>query len=424
MKRCFAGAWVLVIAMLFMAKTSRAEGESLPKICITLHEVTLNEIITGSKDTKYDGTELEIHVGDSVQTFSDVRIKGHGNSTWSNTKDKKPYQIQFAEKTDVLGLGRGKKWLLLANWFDVSHMRNALAFRLAKELNIPGTPDSTWVELYVDGQYEGLYLICEKVEIGEDRLELTSSYGVLVELDNMYGETADDPFFRSAGQQTYFVCKDAVNDESTEAFKRFEEKLNEFEALLFAEKQEWEKIEALIDVDSFINMYFLQEFVENVDVCCSSFFMYTDGEDDVIHLGPCWDFDGSLGNFPKERGELGGDPRLNYILRITRYRPKAEDWFRRMFCMTEFKDLAVEAYRSRIKPVLNSAAAMLDAFDTNTLRISAEKDMQRWQITEQTLKNRRPYQGYHGEVRYLKEWVAARTAYMNAIYSDVKNIRP
>ena len=71
-------------------------------------------------------------------------IKGRGNYTWEYY-DKKPYSLDLRQETDILGLGKASRWILLANAFDESHLKNKLVFEFSKNVGLEYSPDSQWV---------------------------------------------------------------------------------------------------------------------------------------------------------------------------------------------------------------------------------------------------------------------------------------
>lgn len=99
-----------------------------------------------------------------------TEIKGRGNSTWE-LFPKKPYRLKLDKKTDLFGMGKEKNWVLLANYIDESGMRNMLAGDVATRLNV-GKMDGTWVEVVMNGENLGLYMICEHVRLSEDRVDV------------------------------------------------------------------------------------------------------------------------------------------------------------------------------------------------------------------------------------------------------------
>ncbi len=101
-----------------------------------------------------------------------IDIKGRGNMTWQ-CSNKKPYHFKLEESSNLLNLGKGKHWVLLANYFDESLLRNKLGSDLALSLGLDAM-DSTWVELILNGKYVGNYQLCEQVRIATNRINITN----------------------------------------------------------------------------------------------------------------------------------------------------------------------------------------------------------------------------------------------------------
>ena len=106
--------------------------------------------------------------------FSDystkATIRGRGSSTWN--EEKKPYLLELSGATSVLGMKPAHKWVLLANAFDQSNLRNKIIYDYGRLLNMGFVTDSRYADLYINGDYRGLYLIAEKVECAENRLHI------------------------------------------------------------------------------------------------------------------------------------------------------------------------------------------------------------------------------------------------------------
>ena len=94
-----------------------------------------------------------------------------GNSSFEET-DKKSYLLKLSQKADLFGMGAAKKWILTANSFDDTLLRNAVAFSIAKMLRLDYTPDVQFVDVYANGRFLGNYLLSEKIEIGKNRINV------------------------------------------------------------------------------------------------------------------------------------------------------------------------------------------------------------------------------------------------------------
>lgn len=99
----------------------------------------------------------------------EIEIKGRGNTTWG--MPKKPYKIKLKKKSNILGMGKQKHWVLLANYSDESLMRNKLAYDLSGAMGMPQM-ESTWVDVVLNGEYVGNYQLCEQIRVGETRIDV------------------------------------------------------------------------------------------------------------------------------------------------------------------------------------------------------------------------------------------------------------
>lgn len=261
-----------------------------PRMNITLNGVGLDEINSSSKEIEYDGNKLDLYDGDNIKEFGEVQMKGRGNGTW--TQEKKPYQIKFSKKVDLFGMGKAKKWVLLANAMDVSNLRTAAAFYLEEMLDMKYRFQGKFVELYVNDEYEGLYYLTHAVEIGKNVVDLKNPMGILVELDNLYYVSEE---YYESGNGDHLVIKDVVSENNKEAaMQGFLRDFDELEKAILVKN--YERIDELIDVESFAQYYLLSEFSVNPDAYWTSFYMYKDGLNDKIHAGPGWDFDLAFAN--------------------------------------------------------------------------------------------------------------------------------
>ena len=268
----------------------------LPSMQIELNGVTLDEVHQ-DKDVKYDGTRVTVtDIANSKNNLyvEDATFKGRGNSSWA-CYEKKGYQLKFDKKTSVLGMAKAKKWVLLANASDDSMMRNQLAFHLADQLGMPYVPDSAYVDLWINGDYRGTYLVCEKVEIGSSRVDLKDPKGVLMEQDEAF-YADEDIWIQNDGTGRHFVLKESVTEDDQsviqEAVQEFDDALNEFMNYLSVTPDGDITLDALsqyINVDSFLQYYLVNEYILNRESVATSFYWYKDGDSDVLHLGPVWD---------------------------------------------------------------------------------------------------------------------------------------
>ena len=140
--------------------TVQVMQSDLPSVHIVLKDATLSDVHK-DKDEKFNNNSVYIMDPDGVYDLAvedSVEMKGRGNTTWKMF-DKKGYQIKFASKTSVMGMGKAKKWVLLANAGDDSMMRTMLTYRMAENLGMDYVTSFEYVDLWVSGEYLGTYIV-------------------------------------------------------------------------------------------------------------------------------------------------------------------------------------------------------------------------------------------------------------------------
>ena len=387
-----------------------SETSKLPVLKISLNGTTLDEIRSNSKDVKYEDNSLELSFNGEVFDFSDVQIKGRGNSTWSG--EKRPFQIKFSSKVDLLGFGLRKKYILLANAVDDSFVRNAAMFKMAEMIDEKYRCVGESVELYIDDDYQGLYYMTTKVEIGKAAVDLRDKYGIIMENDTLHRETEDCIY---TDFKECLLVKEAVFEDDevilADAVEDFMKDYNRLEVA--AKKGDFKKVNELIDVRSFAEYFIVSEFAVNPDAYNSSFNFYKDGKDDKIHAGPLWDYDYAFGNrnwswtsnenfysptetmirrevtLGKSREKVETGKLIYYLIEIPEFKAEVERVFRDKLSgrKTEF-----------LMKVLNEAAKV---------RVAAEKDAERWEKDKET---------FYKEVKYLLNWINERYDYFEKEY--------
>jgi hypothetical protein len=383
----------------------------VPILSIWLNGTTQEIIDSNDKTVKYPGNTVDVVTdGNVVMTQTDVEIKGRGNTTWGSPK--KPYQIKFDTKQDLFGLGKAKKWVLLANYLDASHLRNDLAFSLGNLIGLDYSSNGVYLDLYVDGEYRGLYYLTAKLEINEAAVDLDSSYGVVVENDTVH-VNGNDPTFRSATENSLIWLKDSGDKNySTEAFAEFEKLYNKFERDVY--EGNWTEINKDIDIDSFAKYYLLNEFAANQDTNHASFYMYRDGYSDVIHAGPVWDYDLAFCGL----GEFYGDAYQLWVYN-DRYNlpPITSKLITKLLDMPQFRQRVEEIYSSTVSSAINS---LIFSIDLKSYAISSAiaADTSYWSAKDSDFARRA---GSVENTARMKNWMIRRKAFIDYIYGNRVN---
>lgn len=237
-------------------------------------------------------------------------IRLRGNSTAD--MPKKPYRIKFEQKQSLFGLEKAKSWVLLAEYLDPSCLHNYAAMYLgAASDELSFTPTVHHVNLYLDGEYMGLYSLCEQVQVNAGRLDIETEitggmrelmdFNFLVRMDERAPEE-DQPYFYVASVGRYFQLKYPAPEDFTseKQFKRFMTQLenyyNDMAQAFNTRNTGW--IRKNIDTGSLIDHIIVDQIMGEKDHVWKSFYTYHNATDETmkgkISFGPIWDYDYSL----------------------------------------------------------------------------------------------------------------------------------
>ncbi|MBP5373022.1 MAG: CotH kinase family protein, partial [Clostridia bacterium] len=159
------------------------ERTNLPTMSVELLS-SMGNTISLSSVTRETYVDSEITLtnadGDYVLFSTDCEFKGRGNGSWE--AEKKGYKLKFAKKQGLFGRAANKHWVVLAcaNFDDQTMCRNLTAYEMAGQIlgGIEYVTNAVWIDFYVNGEYRGVYVLCEHVRVGDGRVVLTSQYGV------------------------------------------------------------------------------------------------------------------------------------------------------------------------------------------------------------------------------------------------------
>ena len=334
-----------------------------------------------------------------------VRLRG--NSTLEG--DKKPFRIKFDKKQSLFGLPKAKSWVLLANYFDKSNVRNYLAYLLANKLdNLYFQPSSIFVDVYFNNQYQGLYMLTEQMEEKEGRVDIAghmSEDGIdsfLLEADfraiDEYAGKAGTCYLEMLDYKMvlkYPDCDDyldalvdknstdpKVAEEANQTIEQYEKDLawiNNFLAIVRRRITSKVGYTDVIDVDSFIDYYLIEELFKNVDVGSTSQYYFVDQADETPKLkcGPVWDFDiagGAVGLIN------GASPAYQSYIDSGLWVRERDSFYKNLFADDYFRFKVIDRY-GKVKSILQSVCDEVDILRTY-LSKAQERNLQRWPFTQ------------------------------------------
>lgn len=310
------------------------------------------EYIHQKKGNEESGTmRLYTVDGELCSSGSVESLKGRGNATWGAMK--KSYSLTLSDQMDLLGMGQAHRWVLLSNGYDRSNLKNKTAYDLARAAGMAYSPDCRWIDLYLNGEYAGLYLLCERNEVHPERVAITPENSFLVSREGEGRLIAQNYPHINLKLGAFRIHHSSMeHDKMEEMWKSVESALLAEDGIDFYTGKHWTE---LIDLDSWVEKYLIDEIAANYDGGGISQFFYYDGENPSgkIYAGPVWDMDITFGadfwyiappnNFVARRPSYLEDNYLDAV----KYSP-----FYLLYQKEEFYQRMVEMYQDNFRPAL------------------------------------------------------------------------
>ena len=260
--------------------------------------IELNDDVQLSYINKEDfvGGSYTLLDGDNIVYQKPLEMRGRGNYSWSFPK--KPYALKLGVKEDLLGMGAAKRWVLVTTYSDKTLMRNYLTMTLAYDLGAEYSPECKYVDLFVNGEHQGPYLLTEKIQIHENRVDIDWDTSALFEIEMEYRHPGNCHYCTVVPSGVHIMMVDP--DEDDTSTEELDKKYIECKSLLTAADislgMGYDEYSKYIDVESFIDWYIVNEFVKNYDSGFTTscyFFINREGK---LTMGPVWDYDTCYGN--------------------------------------------------------------------------------------------------------------------------------
>ena len=260
--------------------------------------------------------------GEVILNSLKSEFKGRGNGSWYESA-KKGYRFKFDSKKSLFGYEASKHWNIIpcTNFGDPTLTRNVIAYNLARDVfsNIEYTTPTRWVDVYMEGNYHGVYVLTEHVRVDAGRVDIDTEFGTmdtgyLIEYDAYgYYDEATDTDLKSGvhyfnvpkpsdwGYNYPFTVKspdaeDYVNTSNEQTMRNHNTFIKNYTTNVYnaVYKKDYTTFASLADEASFVDMYILHEYMKNTDTGWSSFYMYKK-PGGKLYAGPAWDFDASAG---------------------------------------------------------------------------------------------------------------------------------
>ncbi len=345
-----------------------------------------------SKEEYVDGTyyidALALDGYESVGSAEmplELQIKGRGNYTWTGF-DKKPYRLKLAAKAKPLGMKSNKHFNLLAHADDeLAYLRNTVGFELSRRLGLTYTPEQQPVEVVLNGEYIGLYMLTDKIRVDKTRVNIVEQAdqetdaanitgGWLLEIDN-YDDEYQVRMEESNGALLRFTLHtpELLSDEQNDYITQY---LTETDQAIYHPDKNSTRWEDYIDMDALARFYIVQEVMDNAESFHGSCYMFKDrGDNTKLVFGPVWDF--------------GNAYRRSFDKFIYVDPPFGQNWIGEIARFPRFQQAVKTLWTSFLTEEYPKINDFIDTF-VNQIADAAKCDGKRWpQYSQQDIQQRK-----------------------------------
>lgn len=391
------------------------EQLSMPIVSIdTLgNSVNTKESYTSAKITIYDEN------GNIDTENADISIRLRGNVTLN--LDKKSYRFKFPKKANPLSLGDGaaKSWNLVANYYDTSLLRNMAAYHLGDMLDgMPYSVNCRSVEVYVNGTYQGVYLMTEAVNVAKSRINITENPALIEDngyLVEMSWYDCDHPFY--VEHQQYDVKSDLSPD--AEVSKQQVNYIYGYmdDALKTLKSGDKESAEQYIDIASLVDNYIANEICKNVDSGWDSYYISKDAGGKLT-FHPMWDYDLALGNFIDVKG-MDAEEGLT-VYNVSNCNANSNQWL----CYAVQNDWFRNAVTQRWQEVYERVKTLPEFVTTEAEKNAAsyERNFTKWNTLSKKVFSEpdeiAELSTHKAHADYLSKWLENRIAWFNTYFAS------
>jgi CotH kinase protein/Secretion system C-terminal sorting domain len=363
---------------------------------------------------------------------------------------KKPYGIelwvdasQTSRKVALLGMPSESDWVLNASYNDKTFMRDVLAYDLANRMGRYATR-TRYCEMVVNGNYEGIYILMEKIKRDKGRVDVSSlkttdntgddvTGGYILKIDKTEGSRSKlwSTFFKINGA-TYVIPIQIeypkITDITDAQFNYIKNYVTDFETSLSSPDflNPAAKWRSMSDMDSFVDYFLLTEVTKNVDGYRLSTYFYKDKDSKggKLKMGPAWDYNLSFGNadysdgyktsgFQYKQNDLLIPANDTYFL--------SPFWWERLATDTTFQSKVGKRWKVLKQTVLNPDR--IDKWMDSTaiiLQPITVRNFNRWQgvLGKKLWPNYYVGVTYSDEVNWMKNWIRQRISWLDSQFSS------
>lgn len=443
----FLGAAVTVVSEFSVAQT--LESSNLPIFIIDTHgeEIIDEPKIEADLKVIHNGDAEINHVTDPPVFETRIGIEIRGSS--SQMFPKKQYGVELWDDegegydASLLDFPEEEDWVFFAPYNDKTLMRDVLAYKLGRDMG-RYAPRTKYCEVVLNGQYDGVYVLIEKIKRDKYRVDINKlnpdeisgddvTGGYIIKIDKTGGDSGPGwtspfpPNGRAAGQLINFQYEDPKWDEIVSAQKVYIQNfIQEFEETLAGDDFDdpTTGYAKYIDVPSFVDYFLINELTKNVDAYRLSTFMHKQRDSDggKLFMGPIWDFNLGFGNVDYC---TNGHPE-GFVMDFNAICPEdywlVPFWWSRLFEDENFREKVTARWQELRNGAFKTDViyARIDSIASLLSEGAQQRNFERWPVLDTYVwPNYFVGESFEHEVGYLKVWISERLFWLDANIPEI-----
>jgi len=423
----------------FAETTAQVEftSSNLPIIIIDTHGQSIvdESRIVADMGIIYNEPDQRNNLADTHNNYSGkIAIELRGSSSMSYPK--KQYRLETQDlqgenlNVALMGMTEENDWILNGPYHDITMMRNVLVYNISNDLGHYASR-TQYCELVLNNEYQGLYILLEKVKRDGDRVDISKlepdetegddlTGGYIIKLDKLDGENVDGWTSTNGIYYQYHYPKpDEIVGEQKQYIQAY---IANFESIMLSNNWNDEELgyPSLIDINSFVDYVLINEFSKNIDAYRLSTYLYKDKDSDnpKLFAGPVWDYNLSFGD-----AWYGSDVNvfqgweIDHNIRLPYDSPKIPFWWIKIAKDKQFTESAAERWFALRSGVFDkdSLSRRIDSLHSYIME-AQNRNSERW-------PDMGNYNNFIVEIGRLKSWINNRIdwidANINSLYPSV-----
>ena len=416
-KKGLLGAMSLVLLVLLGAALALTQTAPEPEadlsrspgvgaMCLTIRESSWAALPENKENIAPANVKYLPADGTQEAVSGRVTIHGHGNSSW--IEDKRSWTLSFSEPVGLLETKSARKYCLIAGARDTTYLRNKMAYQMAKKYNPEWSPDCELTEVFINGEYLGLYSLVERPH---------EANGVLIS-DAAAGSffvEYHDPGYRDPTISEQFIIKEQNGVSSEGIYQKLgavDRALRSADGIDAESGKAWDE---LVDIDSFARLYLINEVLGNTDATCTSMYFYCKGDgDEKLYAGPVWDFDRTCG-IQKAETDI-------FVALQRHHEQQDEPWYRCLYEKPEFYQRMCQLYREEYLPQAEAFANGGLAAQAAEIAEAVARDQSKWGYVARELVKSGQILGGTMDAEAVQEWLKKRIDFLDRCWIDQEDL--